>query len=91
MYNPIDDKTLEIIKMFMSEIGLEKHPDPNAVNLVDQDTGNALVFGNKFIIVVNIKFMIMIIDKIFLFFNFYTSFVNFFFFLHFLLDDLKFL
>lgn len=50
MYNPIDDKTLEIIKMFMSEIGLEKHPDPNAVNLVDQDTGNALVFGNKFII-----------------------------------------
>ena len=30
----IDAKTLDVIKMFMSEIGLEKHPDPNAVNIV---------------------------------------------------------
>ena len=46
----IDAKTLDVIKMFMSEIGLEKHPDPNAVNIVDQDTGNALMIGNKYII-----------------------------------------
>ena len=43
----IDGKTLDIIKMFMSEIGLEKHPDPNAINIVDQDTGNALMIVNQ--------------------------------------------